>query len=482
MVIEQRTITTVERPVGREDELAALGEMLDAVAAATSQVTVLSGEAGLGKSSLVDWTIREARQRGFTVLRATGVEFEQGLAFSGLSAVVRPLLDRLATLDPSQARALQGALGLVDADGRLLAVHGATLALVSAAAEDTPVLVAVDDAQWVDQSSLESLVFAAHRCEADRVGFLFVQRTGLPCLLDRTELDRVGLGGLAREAAVELLGHTGVAAPVAERCWELTRGNPLALVEAGRRLSDGQRTGDEPLPAALPIGERLLDSFRAQMADLPPATLLALAVTAFQTDGHAGRVAAALARVGGRLDDLYPAETAGVVSLADGRVEWRHPLLRAGVLHLVDGGERRRLHRALAEAASEAGDPERALWHLSESVIGPDEAVSARMAELGEAALHRRSLTAAFEAYEQAARLTTDVHTRNRHLTAAAMAAFTAGDHLRAQQALAPVVEEVTDPTSRAVMAAVLGQAELWLRGPKEATPRFEMSARAVRS
>src|SRR5262245_59040381 len=481
-MLEHQKVAVTGDPIGRDGELASLRALLDRVEAAASTVEVITGDAGVGKSALLEWTVAEARSRGFTVLRATGIEFEQVLAFSGLTAVLRPLMDGIDDLDPGHAKALRGALGHEDADAGRLAVHGATLALVAAAAEDAPVLVAVDDAQWVDQSSLESLVFAAHRCEADRVGFLFVQRTGLPCLLDRTELDRVGLGGLAREAAVELLGHTGVAAPVAERCWELTRGNPLALVEAGRRLSDGQRTGDEPLPAALPIGERLLDSFRAQMADLPPATLLALAVTAFQTDGDAGRVAAALARVGGRLDDLYPAETAGVVSLADGRVEWRHPLLRAGVLHLVDGGERRRLHRALAEAASEAGDPERALWHLSESVIGPDEAVSARMAELGEAALHRRSLTAAFEAYEQAARLTTDVHTRNRHLTAAAMAAFTAGDHLRAQQALAPVVEEVTDPTSRAVMAAVLGQAELWLRGPKEATPRFEMSARAVRS
>jgi predicted ATPase len=210
MVIEQRTITTVERPAGREDELATLGAMLDAVAEATSQVTVLSGEAGLGKSSLVDWTIREARQRGFTVLRATGVEFEKGLAFSGLSAVVRPLLDRLDDLDPSQARALQGALGLVDAEGRLLAVLGATLALVSAAAEDAPVLVAVDDAQWIDQSSLESLVFVAHRCEADRVGFLFAHRSGLPCLLDRTEFTRLVLGGLPKEAAVDLLKEEGV--------------------------------------------------------------------------------------------------------------------------------------------------------------------------------------------------------------------------------------------------------------------------------
>src|SRR4029453_15120299 len=117
MVIEQRTITTVERPVGRDDELASLGQMLDAVAAATSQVTVLSGEAGLGKTPLGGWRVREARARGFTVLRATGVEFEKGLAFSGLSAVVRPLLDRLDDLHPTQAPAPPGAVGLGEAAG-----------------------------------------------------------------------------------------------------------------------------------------------------------------------------------------------------------------------------------------------------------------------------------------------------------------------------------------------------------------------------
>jgi DNA-binding CsgD family transcriptional regulator len=481
MVIEQRTITTVERPVGREDELATLGGMLDALAAATSQVTVLSGEAGLGKSSLVDWTIREARQRGFTVLKAAGVEFEQGLAFSGLSAVVRPLLDRLDDLDPSQARALQGALGLVDADGRLLAVHGATLALVSAAAEDAPVLVAVDDAQWIDQSSLESLVFVAHRCEADRVGFLFAHRSGLPCLLDRTEFSRLVLGGLPKEAAVDLLKEEGVDAVVAARCWELTRGNPLALIEAGRALHPGQRTGASALPAVLPIGERLLDSFGAQLAQLPPATLTALGAAALEADDDVAVVGTTLTRVGGRLDDLAPAETAGVVELVEGKVHWRHPLVRAAVLHLLDVGSQRALHRALAAAATAAGRHDRALWHLSESVVGPDDAVAARMHELAVAAMRRGSFPAAALAFEQAARLTTDLPTSWDRVLMTGYAQYTAGDHYKVQATLSPVIETIDEPVAKAKMAAVLGQAEIWVLGPVAATPRFELHARAVR-
>ena len=480
MVIEQRTITTVERPVGRDDELASLGEMLDAVATATSQVTVLSGEAGLGKSALVDWSIREARARGFTVLRATGVEFEKGLAFSGLSAVVRPLLDRLHDLDPSQARALQGALGLVDAEGRLLAVHGATLALVSAAAEDAPVLVAVDDAQWIDQSSLESLVFVAHRCEADRVGFLFAHRTGLPCLLDRTDFPRLVLGGLPKAAAVDLLKDGGVDEVVAGQCWELTRGNPLALIEAGRALQPRQRTGASPLPAVLPIGERLVDSFGAQLAQLPAATLTALGAAALEADDDVAMVGTTLGIVGGRLDDLAAAETAGVVELVDGKVHWRHPLVRAAVLHLLDVASQRNLHRALADAAAEAGRHDRALWHLSESVVGPDDAVATRMSELAFAAMRRGSFPAAALAFEQSAKLTTDPASFADRTTMTGYAQYTAGDHYKVQATLSPVIDTIDDPVAKGRMAAVLGQAEVWVLGPAVATPRFELHARAV--
>ncbi len=449
-MIDQGKGTSVELPLGRDAELAALAGLLDAVAAATSRVMVLGGEAGLGKSALLDWTIREARDRGFTVLRATGVEFEQGLAFSGLSAVVRPLLDRLDDLDPSQARALRGALGLVDAEGRLLTVHGALLALVSAAAEDAPVLVAVDDAQWIDQSSLESLVFAAHRCDADRVGFLFAHRTGLPCLLDRTDFDRLALGGLPRDAAVAMLAAGGVDEGVAARIWKRTRGNPLALIEAGRNLTDGQRTGGNPLPAILPIGDRLVDSFGNRLSQLPQATLAALGAAALESDDDLTLVAAALARVDGSLDDLAPAESAGVVELGDGRVRWRHPLVRAAVLHLLDVGCQRSLHRALAQAAADADRHERALWHLSESVLGPDDAVAAQMAELGDAAMRRGALPAAARAFEQAARLTTDTPAYYERLTWTAVAQYTAGNHAQARETLSPVIETVEDPVAKA--------------------------------
>src|SRR5262245_50770070 len=220
-MIEQDTVADPDHLIGRADELGALDQLLQRAAAAASTVRVLVGDAGAGKSALIDWTIAEARQRGFTVLRATGVEFERDLSFSGLTAVLRPVLDRVDGLDSGHARALRTAFGLVDGEAGLLAVHGAALALIASAAEQAPVLVAVDDAHWIDQSSLESLVFAAHRCDADRVLFLFARRPEHACLLDRTEFERIEVGGLDREAAVELLGAVGVSKEISGRCWEL---------------------------------------------------------------------------------------------------------------------------------------------------------------------------------------------------------------------------------------------------------------------
>jgi DNA-binding CsgD family transcriptional regulator len=480
-MIERDTVTVVDHLIGRGDELGALDHLLARAAAAASTVRVLAGDAGTGKSVLIDWAIAEARQRGFTVLRATGVEFERQLSFSGLTAVLRPVLDRVEGLDSGHARALKTAFGLVDGEAGLLAVHGATLALIASAAEQAPVLVAVDDAHWIDQSSMESLVFAAHRCDADRVLFLFARRPEHACLLDRTEFERIEVAGLDRESAVELLAASGVSAEVAGRCWELTRGNPLALLEAGRSLTPGQRRGDEPLPAVLPLGDRLLDSFGPWIDSLPPATLVALGVAALDPDDDVSRVSAALAVIDGKLDDLCPAETAGVVVITGRNLAWHHPLLRAAVVHQLDRGQRRRVHRALAEAASENGDHERALWHLSESVMGPDEDVAARMAELGTAAARRGMLTAAATTYEHAARLSTDPVDQVDHITSAAWAALSAGDHRRAFDMLSPVIEGVADTRARARMAGILGLAEMWLRGPSVAIPRFETNARAVR-
>ena len=472
--------STRSTPLGRTHELSTLSSLLDDVAAARASVAVLCGAAGQGKTLLVDWAVDEARRRGFEVLRATGVEYERGLAFGGLTAVLRPLLGRVDQLTALQAQALQGALGLERADAPALAVYGATLGLLSGAAAATPLLVAVDDAHWIDRASLESLVFAAHRCDADRVGFVFAQRSPEPCLLDQTRFPRIELADLDRQAAVQLAAAEGVAPEVAERCWTMTHGNPLALLEGVRRLSEAQRSGAAPLPAVLPVDDRLLDEFRLRLGGLGEATLTALGVAALASDDDLGVISEAVSAVGGSQDDLVAAEQQEIVALRQGRVWWRHPLLRCATYESLDPEERRRLHGALSRATARTGRDDQAVWHLSESVTGPDDHVARMLAEEGAAAYRRGALAAAAEAYEQAARLTTSPEDRYRHLLGAADVVWATGDYVQVAALLRPIIDRIEDPVTRGDMAIILGQAETWLVGSHDATYRFEEHARST--
>jgi DNA-binding CsgD family transcriptional regulator len=472
--------TTRSAPLGREAELRALRRLLDDATAGHASVVVLGGEAGQGKTALVEWATASATERGFTVLGATGVEFESELAFSGLTAVLRPLLANIDELTDLQTQALSGALGLAPSDGPALTVYGATLSLLSQAAVVNPVVVVVDDAQWIDRASLEALVFAAHRCDADRVGFVFAHRTGTPCLLDQTRFPRLELPGLSEGAATELLGRLGVVPAVAQRCWRLTHGNPLALIEGTRGLSPAQRAGEAPLPTVLPVDDRLLEDFRIKLGVLGPASLRALGVAALTSDGDLDTIGAALADLGGSLDDLEPAETHQVVTMSQGRVEWRHPLLRCAAHQVLDAAEQRDLHQALAAVTAAAGQDDRAVWHLSQSVAGPDAEVAERLAEAAAVAYRRGAVVAAAEAYEQAARLAPAGPLRERHVLGAADVRWATGNFERVTALLRPAIERADDPVTRGRMAVILGQAETWLSGAPVAVELFEKHARAT--
>src|SRR5262245_34031213 len=304
---------------GRAAETRALAGLLDRLDGDGRAVLVVAGDAGPGKTAPLRWTAEAARGAGVTVLRATGVEFERDLAFAGLIAALRPLLPRIDDMAPGQAIALRGALGLAPTGAAELSVYGATLSLLSLGADATPVLVVVDDAQWLDTASLEALVFAAHRAEADRVGFLFAQRSAHVTALDHARFPGIRLGGLDRAAAVAVLRAEGVDDGVAARCWELTDGNPLALLEGARGLSPAQRRGEAALPAALPVEDRLLDGYRHQLSALPAPARRALGVAALTADGDEAVIAAALASLGGARPDLDGAVLAGVVAVGHGR-------------------------------------------------------------------------------------------------------------------------------------------------------------------
>jgi DNA-binding CsgD family transcriptional regulator len=468
------------RLVGRVEEQSALAGVLARITTARAAVAVVRGLPGQGKTTLLDWLAGQACRDGAAVVRTTGVEFEMGVAYSGLSTVLRPLMGQLGTLPDALSEALSGALGLRAHDSTVLATYSATLALLSAAAEEEPTLVLVDDAHWVDHSSLEALLFAAHRCDADRVGFVFAQRSGMPCLVDQARFPVVELGGLGSAAAIELLSQLDVAPPVARRCWERTDGNPMALIEATRGLSAEQRHGQTPLPAVLPVAEGLLDAFRDQIREMASRDVRALRVAALEGDDDVVAIAAGLDRLGGNIDDLTTAERDGLVVVVDGRVRWRHPLLRAAVSAEMTGRERRAVHRALAEVMTQLGRDDRAVWHLSESVAGPDDAVAGRLADAAAAARRRGALASAADAYAHAARLTARPGDRARYVLASADARFICCDFQGVVAATAPLLNHSDDPIVRARATLVAGQAETWLTGAPRSARRMEASAATV--
>jgi DNA-binding CsgD family transcriptional regulator len=465
--------------VGRERELQSLTGVLDSLASGPATI-VVQGQAGQGKSCLLRWMVTAAKARGVDVVQVTGIEFERDLGYSGLGAALRPLLGRISELDDTLRGALEVALRLKAGEAPILTTYMATLELLSRASDTASLLVAVDDAQWVDPASLEAMVFTAHRCVAERVGFAFAQRAGTTCVLDQTGFDRIELAGLGCDAVVELLASYGFAHDVAVRCWELTDGNPLALIEGARGLSPAQRSGAEPLPAALPVAERLLEIYRASISDLPAATVRALGVAALETGNEVALVAAALAALGGQLTDLGPAEQRDLITVADQRVTWRHPLIRSAV-HRILGHEQRRIaHRALADAAAVAGRDEQALWHLSATVVGPDDEIAGRLADLGVSARRRGALAAAADAHLQAAHLSTERPWADAQMLAAASARWGGGDMVEAARMLRTALDDVADPSMAARMAILLGQAELWLDGTGPGIARFEHHAAQV--
>ena len=340
-------MTTTDRRVliGRESECARIERMLEGARGGRSAALVIRGDAGIGKSTLLEYAV--ARAGDARVVRALGVETESEFAYSGLHELVRPLLDRLPELPPVQADALRGALALAEAQGAgRLYIGAATLSLLAAASDDGPLLCVVDDAHWLDEASAGALAFAARRLEAEGVVMLFAARAqgfrarGIP------ELE---LGGLDAEAAVALLDHDGnvrVSPEVAEALVTATGGNPLALLELRRRLSVEQLQGAEPLPHPVPVGESLETVFATHARGLSEEARRALVIAA-TADTRAMRV---ITRTGGTNPAAFEeCEDAGLLAIEDGQIAFSHPLVRSAVYQQATPAERRAAHRALAD-------------------------------------------------------------------------------------------------------------------------------------
>jgi DNA-binding CsgD family transcriptional regulator len=404
---------------GRAFECARLDRLLEDVRAAQSAVLVLRSDAGFGKTALLDYVAERAE--GCRVLRAVGVESEMELPFAGLHQLCAPLLNGLDRLPPPQRDALGTAAGLsAGARPDRFLVGLAVLSLVSDAAEQQPLVLLVDDTQWLDQSSAQVLAFVARRLEAEPVGVMFAERE--PGLGELAGLPELLLRGLSDADARELLASV-ISGPlderVAERIIAETGGNPLALAELPRGLSPAELAGGFGLTAALPLPSRIEESFRQRMERLPDDSQRLLLLAACEPIGDPALLRRAADGLGIPIEAAAPAEADGLLEVG-AWVRFRHPLLRSAVYRTASAEERRTVHRALAGATDPDVDPDRRAWHRAHAAAGPDEEVAEELERSASRARARGGLAAAAAFLERAATLTPDpAHRAARALTAA---------------------------------------------------------------
>jgi DNA-binding CsgD family transcriptional regulator len=469
--------------VGRERERARIDRLLGDARAGRSGALLMHGEAGIGKTALMRWAIGQAS--GMRVLRARGIETESDIPFAGLAELLTPLLDRLDDVPEVQARALRGALALGPATPHdRFTVPAGLLSLLAVAAEEQPVLVAIDDAQWLDDASLEAFLFAGRRIEAEGIAMLGSLRDGTGVAgMDVPWLERMAVSPLADDEARELLGSAQperLAPSVADRLVSTAAGNPLALLEIPRQLSDGQRAGREPLEEPLRPGTGVERAFRRALDALDDGARSALLVAATAHTGRIDVIEPALIGSGLALDDLRAAEEARLLSTAEGEIDFRHPLLRSTAYHAASAPERRAAHRALA-AAAPGGSPERA-WHLAACAVAPDEEVAAALEAAALDARGRGAHATAARDFGRAAQLTPEDEPRARRLLEAATDATRSGEADRAFALLGDAARLTLDPLLAADVQRMTGHVEMRRGSPLVAYELLVAEAERVRS
>jgi DNA-binding CsgD family transcriptional regulator/tetratricopeptide (TPR) repeat protein len=441
-------------PLGRRAERDTVERLLVDARAGRSGALVIRGEAGIGKSALLEHARDTAVTSGFRVENVFGVESETQLGFAGLHQLCGPLLDRTGALPDPQQTALGVAFGLRGgaAPDRFL-VALATLSLLAEIAEESPLLCLVDDAQWLDQASAQALAFVARRLAAEQVALVFAVRD--PCDRDLsmfTGLPELRVDGLADHDARTLLDTT-VRAPldsrVRDRIVAEARGNPLALLELPRNVQLTQLAGGFALPDAPGVPRVVEDSFLRRSGELPAETQMLLLVAAAEPTGEAELLWRALDQLGIAADSAEPAELAGLLEI-DTHVRFHHPLVRSAVYRAAAPPELRRAHAALAAATDPTGDPDRRAWHRAQAVLGHDESVAAELELSADRARARGGVAAAAAFLEHATRLTPDPVRRAERALAAAYAKREAGAYDDARDLLAVASDGPLDELQRA--------------------------------
>jgi DNA-binding CsgD family transcriptional regulator len=416
--------------VGRERERRVIQGLVAAARLGESAVLVLAGEAGIGKTALLNDAATFAT--GMRLLRATGTESESEVPFGALLQLLRPALVHLDRIPPPQADALASALALrPGTGGDRFAVGAATLSLLSRFAEDQPLAVLVDDAHLLDLPSGQALTFAVRRLTADPVAVLAAVREGHSCPVTEADLPVLRVGGLSLAATGDLLAASGrrLGDHAVARLYDVTGGNPLALVELA---DDVDGLDPAPFGAPVPVPASLARAF-ARRADRLSEAARTTVLVAAAGGGDLALVARACRLLDVDVSTLDEAEDAGLLRVGADGIAFRHNLVRSSIYSDAAPGARRAVHRAIATALPEH-DIDRRAWHLGEAALGPDEDVARTLEAVAARARDRSAHGVAAGALERAARLSPDTDDRAQRLVSAGESAWQAGmgDHAAA--------------------------------------------------
>ena len=455
---------------GRGTECARLDQQLADARLGHSSVLVLRGEAGIGKSALLEYAAERAE--GCRVLRAVGVEWEMELPFAGLHQLCAGLLDGRERLPEPQNDAIATAFGLSSGPqpDRFL-VGLAVLSLLSDAAEEHPLVCLVDDVQWLDRSSAQVLAFVARRLAAESVVLLFAERE--PSRLEVVAaLPALRVGGLSDASARDLLGSV-VTAPLDERVRARiiaeARGNPLALLELLREFSRDGLAGGFGLPRGGSLPARIEASFGRRVQQLPTETQRLLLLAAAEPTGEPALLVRASEEIGVPINELSPAEADGLLELGT-QVTFRHPLLRSAIYLAAPPDERRSAHQALAAATDPGFDPDRRAWHRAHAIAELDEDVARELEQSADRARARGGLAAAAAFLERSAALSPDLTRRAHRALEAATSKHLAGATQEALRLLASAESGPMEPLDRAKLRLLHGEI-VDLRRTPEALP-----------
>ena len=467
---------------GRGRERERLGWLLTGIRSGRSGVLVVRGEAGIGKTALLEQLVEQAS--GCMVARATGVQADMELPFAGLQQLFGSMLGSLERLPGPQRDAVEVAFGLRSGPAPdRFEVGLAMLGLLAEVAEQEPLVCVVDDAQWLDQASARTLAFVARRLMAESVALVFAVRdaddeqtfAGLPELI---------VGGLNDEDARGVLG-LAIAGRVDERVIDRivaeTRGNPLALLELPRGLSAAELAGGFGVSSTQPLSARLEQSFLGRVRSMPDQTQRFLLLAAAEPAGDPALLMRAAELVGLGVEAAAPAEAVGLIELA-AQVRFHHPLVRSAIYRAAPLADRQAVHRALAEATDAQADPDRRAWHRAQAALGADEDLAAELERSAERAQARGGLAAAAAFLERAAALTPDRGRRARRALAAAQAKYLAGSPQAALTLLESAASAPMDALEVAMAQRLRGRIALHVSRSGEGAPVLLDAAQRLES